>query len=56
MAFATLANVSLAWLKDRLGLAAKTVEHHRAALMEKLDLHDVARLTRYAVRQGVVPA
>ena len=39
----------------RLGIAAKTVEHHRAALMVKLDLHDVARLTRYAVRMGVVP-
>lgn len=43
-------------MADRLGLAAKTVEHHRAALMEKLDLHDVARLTRYAMQLGVVPA
>lgn len=42
-------------MADRLGLAAKTVEHHRAALMEKLGLHDVARLTRYAVQLGVVP-
>ena len=42
-------------MADRLGIAAKTVEHHRATLMEKLGLHDVARLTRYAVRLGVVP-
>jgi DNA-binding NarL/FixJ family response regulator len=42
-------------MADRLGIAAKTVEHHRATLMEKLDLHDVARLTRYAVRLGMVP-
>jgi len=42
-------------MAGRLGIAAKTVEHHRASLMDKLDLHDVARLTRYAVRLGVVP-
>lgn len=41
-------------MADRMNLSAKTVEHHRAALMGKLDLHDVARLTRYAVRQGMV--
>ena len=43
-------------MAGRLGIAAKTVEHHRAALMDKLDLHDVARLTRYAVRMGMVTA
>ena len=43
-------------MADRLHLSAKTVEHHRAHLMEKLGLHDVARLTRYAVRHGLVPA
>jgi len=42
-------------MADRMSLSPKTVEHHRAKLMEKLDLHDVARLTRYAVRLGVVP-
>ena len=41
-------------MAERLGVATKTVEHYRAALMEKLDLHDVARLTRYAVRMGLV--
>ena len=42
-------------MADRLGVAPKTVDHYRAALMEKLDLHNIARLTRYAVRHGVVP-
>jgi len=40
----------------RLGLSVKTVENHRAHLMEKLDRHDVAALTRYAMRAGFVSA
>jgi DNA-binding NarL/FixJ family response regulator len=43
-------------MADRLAIACKTVEHHRAHLMEKLNLHDVAHLTRYAVRLGIVTA
>lgn len=42
-------------MADRLGIAAKTVEHHRATLIVKLGLHDVARLTLYALRMGLVP-
>lgn len=38
----------------RLGLAVKTVENHRAHIMDKLHMHDVAALTRYAVRHGIV--
>ena len=38
----------------RLGVAVKTVENHRAHIMEKLHLHDVAGLTRYAMRHGLV--
>lgn len=41
-------------IASRLGLAVKTVEHHRERLKQKLHLHDVAGLTRYAVRTGVV--
>ncbi len=37
-----------------LGVSAKTAEHHRERLMKKLDLHHVAGLTRYAVREGLV--
>jgi DNA-binding NarL/FixJ family response regulator len=40
----------------RLGLNVKTVENHRADLMKRLDIHDIAGLVRYAVRTGVVPA
>jgi two-component system, NarL family, response regulator NreC len=37
-----------------LGLSPKTVEAHRQHIMEKLDLHSVADLTRFAVREGLV--
>jgi DNA-binding NarL/FixJ family response regulator len=37
-----------------LSLAVKTVENHRANLMAKLDMHDVASLTRYAAGRGMV--
>jgi two-component system response regulator NreC len=37
-----------------LGLSAKTVDTYRARLMDKLDIHEIAGLVRYAIRQGVV--
>jgi len=37
-----------------LGIATGTVEVHRRNLMRKLDLHSVAELTRYAIREGLV--
>jgi two-component system, NarL family, nitrate/nitrite response regulator NarL len=37
-----------------LGLSSKTVDVHRAKLMERLGLDDIASLTRYAVRKGLV--
>jgi DNA-binding NarL/FixJ family response regulator len=37
-----------------LGISIKTVEKHRQRLMSKLDIHDVAGLTRYAVTAGFV--
>ena len=36
-----------------LNLSAKTVESHRKQLMDKLDLHSVAELTKYAIREGL---
>ena len=36
-----------------LGLKVKTVETHRRNLAQKLDLHSVAELTKYAVREGL---
>jgi DNA-binding NarL/FixJ family response regulator len=43
-------------MASRFAIAPKTVEHHRAQVMNKLRMHDVATLTRYAVRVGLVPA
>ncbi len=40
----------------RLGVSVKTVETHRAQLMERLDIHDVPGLVRFAVRSGLVSA
>ena len=37
-----------------LGISIKTVEKHRAHLMEKLDIHDTAGLTRYAIAAGII--
>jgi DNA-binding NarL/FixJ family response regulator len=37
-----------------LGLSSKTVDVHRAKLMDRLQLSDLASLTRYAVRKGLV--
>lgn len=39
----------------RLHLSPKTIESHRTQLMTKLDLHSIADLTRYAIREGVSP-
>ncbi|HEX2547515.1 MAG TPA: response regulator transcription factor [Ramlibacter sp.] len=39
-----------------LGLSPKTVDVHRARIMERLRLNDIASLTRYAVRKGLVKA
>lgn len=37
-----------------LGLSGKTVESHRAQLMERLGIRDVAGLVRYAIRSGLI--
>ena len=37
-----------------LGIGTKTVEKHREHLMEKLDIHDTAGLTRYAISAGII--
>jgi DNA-binding NarL/FixJ family response regulator len=37
-----------------LGIGLKTVEKHREHLMTKLDIHDTAGLTRYAVSTGII--
>lgn len=37
-----------------LGISIKTVEKHRGHLMDKLDIHDTAGLTRHAIAEGII--
>jgi DNA-binding NarL/FixJ family response regulator len=39
---------------SELGIGIKTVEKHREHLMKKLDIHDTAGLTRYAISAGII--
>ena len=39
---------------EMLGISAKTVDKHRQHLMTKLDHHETASLTRYAISTGVI--
>jgi DNA-binding NarL/FixJ family response regulator len=41
-------------LASELAISIKTVEKHRQALMEKLNIHDTASLTRYAISTGII--
>ena len=41
-------------IADDLCISSKTVEKHRANLMKKLDLHNAAELTAYAMEKGLV--
>lgn len=43
-------------IAGRLDLSSKTVETHRAQLMERLDIHDVAGLVKFAIRVGLTQA
>jgi DNA-binding NarL/FixJ family response regulator len=41
-------------IANRLYISIKTVQTHRAHIMEKLNLHDRAELVRYAIRKGLI--
>jgi len=41
-------------IADTLKISVKTVETHRAQLMDRLGIHDIAGLVRYAIRVGLV--
>ena len=40
-------------IASRLHVSVKTIETHRHRIMRKLDLHSVAELTKYAIREGL---
>jgi DNA-binding NarL/FixJ family response regulator len=50
------AGLSAGEIARRLGLSVKTVETHRAQVMHRTGIHDLAGLVRYAVRVGIVSA
>ncbi len=41
-------------IAENLGITWKTAESHRTHIMEKLAIHDIAGLVRYAIRHGMV--
>ncbi len=41
-------------IADVLGISIKTVEKHRQQLMDKLNIHEVAGLTRHAIAKGMI--
>lgn len=41
-------------IAHKLGISVKTAESHRTDLMDAIDIHDIAGLTRYAIRMGLV--
>lgn len=43
-------------IAEQLTISTKTVERHRDNLMAKLDIHNRAELTRYAIRNGIADA
>jgi len=41
-------------IAELLGVSVKTVETHRAHIMNKLGIHEAANLVRYAIRRGLI--
>jgi two-component system response regulator NreC len=42
------------WIASELQVSPKTVGTHRQRLMQKLDLHNLADITKYAIRAGLI--
>jgi DNA-binding NarL/FixJ family response regulator len=43
-------------IASKLDISVKTIESHRLQLMERLNIHDIPGLVRYAIRSGLVSA
>jgi DNA-binding NarL/FixJ family response regulator len=41
-------------IAKKLNVSIKTIDTHRTQIMERLDIHDIASLVRYAIRMGIV--
>jgi DNA-binding NarL/FixJ family response regulator len=41
-------------IADHLHVSTKTVATHRQNIMDKLDLHSIAELTQYAIKNGLI--
>ncbi len=54
LALIALGNTNKA-IAQQLGISAHTVNAHRVNLMAKLDLHDAQAVTRFALRNGLIP-
>jgi len=39
----------------QLGIGVRTIETHRERIMDKLNIHSIAGLTQFAIRNGVIP-
>jgi len=50
----TVSGNSSKQIAGKLGVSFKTVVSHRSRIMAKLDIHDVASLVRYAIRQKLI--
>ena len=40
-------------IASALSISVKTVETHRQQIMDKLDIHSIAELTKYAIREEI---
>jgi DNA-binding NarL/FixJ family response regulator len=45
---------STKWIAEKLAISIKTIDAHRAQIMERLQIRDVPGLVRYAIRNGLV--